>query len=135
AFVRVAAKKLLARRGSRSAKRDLLAPYDDRIRNRSNVTGALAQRAELLHELGEWNAALRDWRQVIESERMSSWKEAMLLGYARTLSRAKKYRDARDVLQRTSLSLAQLRGLATDRDFREMAASRYSDAFHLESDG
>jgi len=126
---------LLARRGNRSAKRELTEALDDRVRDGRNLRVVLAQRAEVLHAIGDYNAAVRDWRDAVDENSGSRANAAVILGLARSLARAGKYRDAEDALQASTLSPSQLRALARDRDFREMAdESRYADVFRLDSD-
>ena len=124
---------LLARRGNRAAKRELTETLDDRVRDGRNLRVVLAQRAEVLHAIGDYNAAVRDWRDAVDRNSGSRANAAVILGLARSLARAGKFRDAEDALQASTLSPSQLRALARDRDFREMAASRYADVFRLDS--
>lgn len=125
---------LLARRGSRSAKRELTEALDDRVRDGRNLRFVLAQRAEVLHAIGDYNAAIRDWRDAVDQNSGSRANAAVILGLARSFARAGKFRDAEETLQASTLSPSQLRALARDRDFREMAASRYADVFRIDGD-
>ena len=136
ATVRRAALLLLARDGDRGAKRELLAPFDDRLDSTRNAARVLAERAVLHHEIGDWNDAVKDWRSAmeLESESNSFRKlEGAFVGIARSLARQGKFRDAEVYLKKSPLSIGERKKLATDRDFREMAASKYGkSAFRLD---
>ncbi len=132
--VRRGALMLLARNGSRGPKRELLEPFEDRMERGRNVAMVLRERAQLLHDIGDWSGAVKDWRDVMKLQgegRNIGSDTIVFVGIAKSLARQKKFREAADYLGSSPLSLDALRSLATDRDFREMAESKYADAFHL----
>lgn len=133
--VRRSALLLLARNKDRGAKRELLDGYDERLTRGRNRSLIYAERARLYHDIGDWSAASKDWRTAMKEEKTQGGTRRLtgaFVGLARSLARLKKYRDAEDYLKRSPLSLSDLQKLADDRDFIEMAKSRYRSAFHLD---
>ncbi len=135
--VRTAVLLLLARQRDRGARRVLMDPLDDEVRNGRNPIESLSTRAQMHYEIGDWSGAVKDWRAVMKEmseERVNRRRKEPYIGLARALARQKKYRDAADYLSSAPISLDELRGLAKQRDFREMLESRYRDTFHLKED-
>lgn len=133
--VRRGALMLLARNGDRGSKRTLMDPFQERIDRDRNVAMVLRERAQVLHDIGEWSDAVKDWRLVMKLQqagRNTGSDTIVFVGIAKSLARQRKFREAADYLGSSPLSLDALRALATDRDFLEMADSKYADAFHLE---
>lgn len=132
--VRRGALMLLARNGDRGSKRSILDPFQERIERDRNVAMILRERAQVLHDIGDWSGAVKDWRDVMKLQqagRNIGSDTIVFVGIAKSLARQRKFREASEYLGSSPLSLDALRALATDRDFREMAESKYADAFHL----
>lgn len=135
AISKLAAAMLLARNGDRGSRRDLLRPFDERLRDGNNLATIYQERARLNYDIGQWSDAVKDWREVLrrsQARRGRAVGNAPYVGLARALARLRKFRDAAETLDSSPLSLDQLRRLAEERDFREMVETRYRNAFHLE---
>ncbi|MEM6675146.1 MAG: hypothetical protein AAF726_20010 [Planctomycetota bacterium] len=129
--VRNAALLLLARLGDRGARRELQREHDTRVETSGSIP-AYSDRATLLHEIGEYDDAVRDWRAVLELLEQNPGfrrQRGPFVGIARSLARQKRYRDARKYLEIAPISLEQLVELGKERDFRGMRDSRYGDIF------
>jgi hypothetical protein len=132
--VRQAARMLMARLKDRGARQDLLEEFDSRIKRDKNSISGHSDRATVLHAIGDWNGALRDWRAVMTemaNDEVARARKEPYVGIARTLARLKKFREARSYLSQGPISVAELQALGTDRDFLEMRESRYGDVFQF----
>ncbi|MEM9380317.1 MAG: hypothetical protein AAGB93_10255 [Planctomycetota bacterium] len=135
ADLRNAALMLMARMKDRGARRTLLEEHDDRIKENRNDMSAHGDRAVILHAIGDYSAATKDWREVMrimKEARIPARDKTPFLGIARSLARQKKFREAKEYLEKAPISLRERQALAQDRDFREMLDSRYRDAFLLD---
>ncbi|MEM1447761.1 MAG: hypothetical protein AAGI22_01540 [Planctomycetota bacterium] len=135
ADLRNAALMLMARMKDRGARRELLEEHDDRIKENRNDMSAHGDRAVILHAVGDYSAATKDWREVMrimKEARIPARDKTPFLGIARSLARQKKFREAKEYLEKAPISLRERQSLATERDFKEMLASRYADAFLLD---
>ena len=100
--LRRAALLLLARNKDRSAKRDLLEPFEEQIAAGGRMVAfAYRNRAELHHSIGDWSAAVKDWRSAMKTSkalRLRGDERRQQVGIAKSLARMKKYREAAEYL-------------------------------------
>lgn len=126
---------LLARNKDRSAKRQLLDPYEEQIASGGRMVAiAYRNRAELNHAIGDWSAAVKDWRAAMKARkelRLRNDDGREQIGIAKSLARMKKYREAAEYLKDSPLSLRELQELGRDRDFRAMIGSKWGQVFRL----
>lgn len=135
--LRMAARLFLARLKDRGAKRDLLDPFDDEIKRNKNSIAAHSDRAKIYHAIGEYGAAERDWRFVMEQmakDDLTRSRKEPFIGIARALARLKKYREAASYLSQGPISVDELKALGKERDFLAMAETRYGDIFQFGDD-
>jgi tetratricopeptide (TPR) repeat protein len=135
--VRSAALKLLARMKDRSARKELLSELGEPGGDQAFYLIQFSMdRARLLHQIGDYGGAVKDWRQALQlsqsSARNTRNAKEMFIGIAQSLARQKKFREAKQYLEDAPISLRELQALSTQRDFRKMMESRYRDAFHLD---
>lgn len=133
--VRTAALMLLARmkdRGARKALLEQIGEPDEQLPY--FIVQKATERAQLLHDIGDYSASVKEWRRAIEASKGSSRNrnKELFIGIAQTLARQKKYREAKQYLEDAPISLKELQSLSTRRDFRGMMETRYADAFHLD---
>ena len=121
----------LARNRDKGARRDLLRPYDDRIDRQRGYPGAWTSRGDALYRLGEFTAAIKDYREAIDLMNPRNKKADPYIGAARCYARREKFKEARDYLQRAPLGMDELQALAEDPAFAEMLTTRYRDVFRL----
>ncbi|MEE2939256.1 MAG: hypothetical protein VX460_02605 [Planctomycetota bacterium] len=133
--LRRAALLLLARNKDRSAKRELLEPFEEQIAAGGRMVAiAYRNRAELNHAIGEWSAAVKDWRSAMKAsraQRLRGDEGREQVGIAKSLARIKKYREAAEYLKDSPLTLRELQELGRDRDFREMRGTKWGQVFRL----
>lgn len=133
--LRRAALLLLARNKDRSAKRELLEPFEEQIAAGGRMVAiAYRNRAELNHAIGDWSAAVKDWRSAMKAskaQRLRSDEGREQVGIAKSLARMKKYREAAEYLKDSPLTLRELQELGRDRDFREMRGTKWGQVFRL----
>ncbi len=133
--LRRAALLLLARNKDRSAKRDLLEPFEEQIAAGGRMVAiAYRNRAELNHAIGEWSAAVKDWRSAMKAskaQRLRGDESREQVGIAKSLARMKKYREAAEYLKDSPLTLRALQELGRERDFREMRGTKWGQVFRL----
>ena len=124
----------LARLSDRSARKKLLAPYKDDVKDNPRWAKARARRAAVYYRIGDFGEAIKDYEEAIELTRLDGRSEPDYYAeLARCQVREGKLKDARDTLRRSPLSLSRLHDLANDPDFRALRDSRYGDeAFGLE---
>lgn len=135
--VRDAALKLLARLKDRGARKELLAALGEPGGEQAFYQVQFSMdRARLLHQIGDYGGAVKDWRSALEmsqnSTRSTRNAKELFIGIAQSLARQKKYREAKQYLEDAPISLKELQALSTRRDFRGMMDSRYKSAFHLD---
>lgn len=132
--VRRAAMLLMARHKDRRARQELLEEFDERIKKDKLSVSAHSDRATIYHDIGDWNASVRDWRVVMTqmaTDEISRARKEPYIGIARSLARLKKFREAASYLSQGPISVAELQKLGQDRDFAEMSESRYGDVFQF----
>ncbi len=133
--VRTAALMLLARMKDRGARKALLEEIGEPGGEQPFfILQNASDRAQLLHEIGDYGASVKEWRRAIEASKASSRNrnKDLFIGIAQTLARQKKYREAKQYLEDAPISLKELQSLSARRDFRGMMETRYRDAFHLD---
>ena len=95
---------------------------------------AYRNRAELNHSIGDWSAAVKDWRSAMKTSkalRLRGDERRQQVGIAKSLARMKKYREAAEYLKDSPLTLRELQELGRDRDFRDMLDSKWGQVFRL----
>lgn len=134
--VRTAVLVYLARMKDRAAKRDLFEPYDAEIDQNKGSAAAYEGRADLNHRIGDYNAAVRDWREVLKIQGGQNGVRSATpyVGLARSLAQLGKFKEAAEYLNEAPLSLSALQALAKDPDFAEMVTTKYRESFHLADD-
>ncbi len=133
--VRTAALMLLARMKDRGARKALLEEIGEPGGDQAFfIVQNATDRAQLLHEIGDYSASVKEWRRAIEASKGSSRNrnKELFIGIAQTLARQKKFREAKQYLEDAPISLKELQSLSSRRDFRGMMETRYRDAFHLD---
>lgn len=131
ADVQEAALVLLARGGVKSARRDLLRPYNERIAGRRTSDDAYTERGDVWYRIGEYSEAIKDYKDAVRLMRARTKEEEPFLGLARCYARMKKYKDAKVQLDLAPVSIARLQELSKDPAFAGMLESKYRSAFHL----
>ena len=122
----------LALSGSRSAKRDLLEPYDLALDEQPDAASAWAARARIHFRLENYKAATKDYikalaaKQQRAADRRNEWYEAL----ARSFARMGKLKEASQWIEKSSISMSRRRELGKDPDFKEVAEhARYGKVF------
>ena len=121
--------------GDRAAKRDLLEPYNDRIDSQNDWSRVWEERAAILYRIEDFKGAIRDYKQALATvSRSSRPMTDDYLGIARSYARMGKLKDAARWISDAPVSYMQLRALAKEPAFAELAAHpRYrEDVFRLD---
>ena len=129
--MREAALVLLARGGVKSARRDLLRPYNERLTGRRPSDDAYTERGDVWYRIGEYSEAIKDYKDAVRLMRARTKEEEPFLGLARCYAQMKKYKDAKIQLDLAPVSIARLQELSKDPAFAGMLDSKYRSAFHL----
>ena len=122
---------LLARAGDKSARRDLLRPYNDKVTARRDDDAVYTDRAGIWYRIDEFQESIKDYKQAVKLMRGRTKEEEPFLGLARCYARMKKYKDAKAQLDLAPVSIARLQEISKDPAFKEMLESKYRSAFHL----
>ncbi|MDP6988590.1 MAG: hypothetical protein QF903_03845 [Planctomycetota bacterium] len=121
--------------GDRRARRQLLEPYDDRIESQRDWARVWEERAAILYRIEDFKGAIKDYREALEAgSRSSRPLTDDYLGIARCYARMGKLKDAAKWIKDAPVSYMQLRALAEEPAFAELAAHpRYrEDVFRLD---
>lgn len=129
--VREAALVLLARSGDKNARRDLIRPYDDAVKERKSHPTPYVERGDAWYRIGDYAESIRDYKEAIELRGNRSKEPEPFVGLARCYAQQKKYKEAKAQLDVAPLSRLKLRQLANDPAFVGMLETKYRDAFHL----
>ncbi len=126
---------LLYQIGDKSARKELLADYDDQIERNKNWANSYEQRANVLYRLGEWRDAQRDYQQAITlgNRDVRAQLDQAYIGLARCQAQQNKLKDAMTTLERAPISLKQLTELARDPAFQKLVENpKYRGVFKLD---
>jgi HEAT repeats len=130
--VREAALVLLARAGDKGARRDLLRPYNEKITAQRSYDAVYTQRGDIWYRIQEYSSAIKDYKQAIKLMSSRKKEAGPFVGLARCYARIRKFKDAKDHLDASPLSIARRRELSQDPAFAEMASiSKYRSTFSL----
>ena len=132
--IRTSALILLARSKDKSARRELIKGYNERIENRRSYPEEYVSRGDVYYQIAEYQSAIKDYKEAIrlQNGRPRSVSRAdPFLGIARCYARLKRYNDAEEYLTTAPVSMSTLRGLAQEPAFAEMLKTKYRRAFHL----
>lgn len=125
----------LARSGDRAARRDLLAPYDQRVADLRNGPGGHESRANVLYRIEDYKNALKDYQEALKLQREGAPRgvgEPLHVKIARCYARMGKHKDSFDWLERAPISMSERRALAADPAFADLVAhARYRSVFRL----
>ena len=124
------ARVVLARLGDRVAKRDLLKPYDEVIKNNPKWSQCYARRADVLRRIGDWRDAEKDYKQALElSKNETTPQTDNYIGLAKCAAAQSKFKEAAMYIRMAPILLPQLKALANDPDFAKLRASKFGDVF------
>ncbi len=118
--------------GDKNARRDLLAPYDERIDRNKDFAAAWEDRGSVLYRIGDYRDALNDYKQALKlSENdLRMRQDTLYVGVARCYARMGKLKDAGQTLERAPLTRKQLVELKTDPAFDKLIEDRkYRELF------
>lgn len=126
---------LLYQIGDKSARKELLADYDEQIERNKNWATTYEQRATVLYRMGEWRDAEKDYRQAITlgNKDVRAQLDQSYIGLARCQAQQNKLKDAVKTLESAPVSLKQLNELARDPAFAKLVENpKFRDVFKLE---
>ncbi len=118
--------------GEKSARKDLLLEYDERIKKQERWGPSFADRAEILYRIRDYDAAIKDFAQAMLLERNDSTPHPdLFIGTARCYAMLGKFKEAVEWIEKAPLGLDDLAKLASDPAFAKLAAhSKYGGVFH-----
>jgi len=125
-----AARIVLARLGDRVAKRELLKPYDEVVKNNPKWSQSYARRADVLRRIGDWRDAEKDYKQALDLAKNETTPQTEnYIGLARCAAAQGKFKDAAMWIRMAPILLPKLKELAKDPEFAKLRASKYGDVF------
>lgn len=110
----------MSRLGDRGARKRLLQPFDDRVKETGKSSSSLAQRGAIYVELEEYDSALRDFKRAIENTRSTLVQQANWIQVAWVYCLQGKLSRASSALEDANLSSVMQRQLAADERFAEL---------------
>lgn len=128
----------LTRFGDKGARKDLLDPYKDAIRDERKEPAPLEARGAVLIQIRDFEEAITDYKKALklyeELEKSPYASNGAHIGLARAYVLSGSVRDGAKVLEDSALSTVQLRGLAEDSDFADLVADeRYRGVLRLKN--
>ena len=132
--LREAALTSLAFFGDRGARKQLLAPYDERIDMNPDWALRWADRAEVYYKIGVDRDAIRDWKKALQiAKNDPAPPRGVHLGLARSYARQGRLKDAAEWLDEAPITTKELRSLATDPVFAKLRAhDKHGKVFRLD---
>lgn len=117
----------LARLGDKAARKELKREQDEYVGRNGGWAQAWAARARLLLRLEEFDLAQRDFKKALElygkGGRNLGEERECRIGLARAYALDKRLKEAGATLEQAGLTPDELRKLAQDPDFAELAAN------------
>ena len=132
--LREAALTALAFFGDRGARKELLAPYDERIDMNPDWALRWADRAEVYYAIGIWREAIQDWKKALEvAKNDPAAPRGVHVGLARARAQQGRLKEAADWLDKAPITTKELRALADDPVFQELREhEKYGRVFPAE---
>lgn len=108
--------------GDRSAKKELLADYDEQIDKNKQWAASYEARGNVLYRIGEYREAMRDYQRslVLAASDIRARTENAYVGLARCYMQQGKLREASQELERAPLSKKQIGELAREAVFKKL---------------
>ncbi|MEO6711235.1 MAG: tetratricopeptide repeat protein [Planctomycetota bacterium] len=125
-----AARVVLARLGDRSAKRELLKPFEELVENSPKWSQAYARRGDILRRVGDYREAEKDYNKaIVLGKNESNPQPDTYIGLAKCAALQGHFKEAKEKLESAPIQLSQLKALASDPDFAKLRASKFGDVF------
>ncbi len=110
----------MSRLGDRGARKRLLQPFDDRIKETGKSSSSLSARGATYIQLEEYDSALRDFKRAIENTRSSTLKQDNWIQVAWVYCLQGKLSRASSALEDANLTSVMQRQLAGDERFAQL---------------
>lgn len=120
--VREGALVILYLSGERSARKELLADYDEQIDKNKQWPASFEARANVLYRIGEYREAIRDYQKslMLAASDIRAHTEGSYMGIARCYMQQGKLKEASGELEKAPLSKKQLGDLAKEPVFKKL---------------
>src|SRR5260221_511476 len=108
--------------GERSARKELLADYDEQIDKNKQWAASFEARANVLYRIGEYREATRDYQKslMLAASDVRAHTEGSYMGLARCYMQRGKLKEASGELEKAPLSKKQLGELAKEPVFKKL---------------
>jgi hypothetical protein len=121
--------------GDRSARKPLLAPYDDQVEKNKQWAQSFEARATVLYRIGDYQQAVRDYTRSLQlaANDIRAKTEGAHIGLARCYMQQGKVKDAFDELNRAPISAKDLAELGKEPVFQKLAEHpKYGKVFKVD---
>jgi hypothetical protein len=118
--------------GDRSARKELLADYDDQIEKNKQWAASYEARANVLYRIAEYRDAIRDFQKslLLASSDLRARTNGCYIGLARCYMQQGKLKEAYDELRKGPLTQKELADLAKEPLFQKLAEhAKYGKVF------
>ncbi|MBL8862625.1 MAG: HEAT repeat domain-containing protein [Planctomycetes bacterium] len=118
--------------GDKSARRELLAPFDERIAKNEGFAAAYEERAGAYYRIGDYKEAVADYQQAIRlsANDLRARQDTAYIGLARSYARWGKLKEAAQTLEKAPLTRQQLSDLRRDPAFAKLLENpRHREVF------
>jgi hypothetical protein len=108
--------------GERSAKKELLADYDEQIDKNKQWAASYEARGNVLYRIGEYRDAMRDYQKslVLAASDIRARTENAYVGLARCYMQQGKLKEASQELEKAPLSRKQLGDISREPVFKKL---------------
>ena len=108
--------------GDRTARKELLAPYDDQVEKNKQWAQSFEARANVLYRIGDYTQAVRDYTRSLQlaANDPRARTDASHVGLARCYMQQGKLKDAFDELNRAPIPASDLAEIAREPVFQKL---------------
>lgn len=118
--------------GDKSARKELLAEYDDQIERNKTWPNSYAARGDVYYKIGDYKEAILDYKKAIQlsADDLKARQDTAYIGLARCYAMTKKIDEAGKTLEKAPLTKKQLAALKKDPAFARLVEHpKYKDLF------
>ncbi|MCE9595734.1 MAG: hypothetical protein K8S98_16210 [Planctomycetes bacterium] len=107
--------------GDKSARKDLMLEYDERIKKNDRWAPAFGERAEILYRIRDYDAAVKDYNNaIVVGKNDPTPRPEYYVGLARSYAMLGRLKEASEWLERAPITFDELKALADDPAFAKL---------------
>jgi tetratricopeptide (TPR) repeat protein len=118
--------------GDRSARKDLLKPYDDQVDRNKAWANSYTERGDVYYKIADYREAVNDYTKAIKlsADDLRTRQDSAYIGLAKSYAMQGKIKEAGTTLEKAPLTSKQLAALKKDPAFAKLVDHpKYKDLF------